>query len=149
MTKRIFRSVCAAALTVFLVTMLLILGVLYDYFSGIQQKQLKAETALAAQGVKQLSTEYFEGLPVSDYRITWIAADGKVLYDSASNTANMENHLEREEIREALESGVGESSRYSKTLMERYLYCAQKLDDGTVLRLSVSHGSVLLLIVGM
>ncbi|MGM9614252.1 MAG: ATP-binding protein [Oscillospiraceae bacterium] len=149
MTKRIYKAVCTAALSVFVVTMALILGVLYDYFSSVQQNQLRAETALAAQGVERLQESYFDGLDTDAYRITWIAADGSVLYDSASDSGAMENHLEREEIREALSTGFGESARYSSTLMERSLYCAQRLDDGTVLRLSVSHGSVLLLLIGM
>ena len=149
MTRRIFRAVCTAALSVFVVTMVLIFGALYSYFSGVQQKQLANETALAVQGAEQLGPAFFEGLPVSGYRITWISADGTVLYDSASDYGTMENHLERKEIREALTSGHGESSRYSATLMERSLYCAQRLTDGTVLRLSVAHGSVLLLVLGM
>lgn len=149
MTRRIFRAVCTAALTVFVVTMVLIFGALYSYFSGVQQKQLGDETALAVQGAEQMGADFFEGLPVSGYRITWISADGTVLYDSASDSGTMENHLERKEIQEALASGHGESSRYSATLMVRSLYCAQRLTDGTILRLSVAHGSVLLLVLGM
>lgn len=149
MTRRIFRAVCTAALTVFVVTMVLIFGALYSYFSGVQQKQLGNETALAVQGAEQMGADFFEGLPVSGYRITWISADGTVLYDSASDSGTMENHLERKEIQEALASGHGESSRYSATLMVRSLYCAQRLTDGTILRLSVAHGSVLLLVLGM
>ena len=34
MTKRIYKAICAAALGVFVVTMLLIMGVLYNYFSS-------------------------------------------------------------------------------------------------------------------
>lgn len=149
MTKRIFRSICTAAIAVFLVTMLLIFGVLYDYFSSVQLQQLRNETALAVQGVERLGDDYFDGLSVSDYRITWIAADGTVIYDTASDSGSMENHLEREEIKAALETGHGESSRYSSTRMQRSLYCAQKLTDGTVLRLSVAHSSILLLLLGM
>ncbi len=149
MTRRIFRAVCTAALTVFVVTMVLIFGALYSYFSGVQQKQLSNETALAVQGAEQMGADFFEGLPISGYRITWISADGTVLYDSASDSGAMENHLERKEIQEALASGHGESSRYSATLMVRSLYCAQRLTDGTILRLSVAHGSVLLMVLGM
>lgn len=149
MTKRIFKSICCAAFSVFAVTVLLILAVLYTYFSEVQQGQLRAETALAAQGVEQLGERYFDGLPTDAYRLTWIASDGSVLYDSASDSGTMENHLQRKEIKEALADGFGESFRYSSTLMQRSLYCAQRLKDGSVLRLSVSHGSVLLLLIGM
>ncbi|MCD8004239.1 MAG: ATP-binding protein [Oscillospiraceae bacterium] len=149
MTGRIFKAICAAALSVFLVTMVLIFGVLYEYFSSVQKEQMAAEIALAAQGVEQLGQAYFEELEAEDYRLTWIAADGSVLYDSASDSETMENHLEREEIQQALSSGYGESVRYSDTLMERTLYCARLLEDGTVLRLSVARSSVLLLLIGM
>lgn len=149
MTRRIFRAICLAAVMVFLVTMLLILGVLYEYFSSVQKEQLKIETLLACRGVEQSGSAYLEGLKAGEYRITWIAPDGSVLYDSSSDSGSMENHLEREEIREAMTSGMGESVRYSSTLMERSLYCAQKLSDGSVVRLSISYAAVLLLVVGM
>ncbi len=149
MTKRIFKAICAAVLAVFAVTMLLIFGVLYNYFSAIQSNQLKEETVLAAQGVEQTGEGYFDGLDTTGYRVTWIAPNGTVMYDSRSDSESMENHLEREEIQEALSTGFGESTRYSATLMERSLYCAQRLENGSVIRLSVSHSSVLQLLIGM
>ncbi len=149
MTKRIFKAICAAVLAVFAVTMLLIFGVLYSYFSAIQLSQLKEETVLAAQGVEQSGEGYFDGLDTTGYRVTWIAPNGTVVYDSRSDSGSMENHLEREEIQEALSTGFGESTRYSATLMERSLYCARRLGDGSVIRLSVSHSSVLQLLIGM
>ena len=149
MTKRIYKAICAAALGVFVVTMLLIMGVLYNYFSSVQQRQLRSQTALAVQGAEQLGMDYFDGLSDEDVRITWIAANGDVLYDSASDSDAMENHLQREEIQSALATGFGESARYSSTMLKQYLYCAQKLSDGTVLRLSVSHNSVWVLLLGM
>ena len=149
MTKRIYKAICAAALGVFVVTMLLIMGVLYNYFSSVQQRQLRSQTALAVQGAEQLGMDYFDGLSDEDVRITWVAANGDVLYDSASDSDAMENHLQREEIQSALATGFGESARYSSTMLKQYLYCAQKLSDGTVLRLSVSHNSVWVLLLGM
>ena len=149
MTKRIYKAICAAALGVFVVTMLLIMGVLYNYFSSVQQRQLRSQTALAVQGAEQLGMDYFDGLSDEDVRITWVAANGDVLYDSVSDSDVMENHLQREEIQGALATGFGESARYSSTMLKQYLYCAQKLSDGTVLRLSVSHNSVWVLLLGM
>lgn len=149
MTKRIFRSICFVAIAVFLASLILIMGVLYDYFSGVQQRQLQMQLELAAQGVTNEETAYFDDLKVRDYRITWIAADGTVLYDSDALSSDMENHLEREEIKEALATGYGESKRYSATLMDRSLYAAQRLEDGTVLRLSIAQSSILTLVLGM
>ena len=149
MTKRIFKAICTAALGVFVVTMLLIMGVLYEYFSTVQQSQLRSQTILASQGVEKQGISYFDGLNTEHFRITWIAANGDVLYDSVSNSGSMDNHVQREEIREALNTGFGESSRYSSTLMKRYLYSAQRLPDGTVLRLSITHNTIFVLLIGM
>ncbi len=150
MTKRIFRSICFAALGVFFASVLLFTGVLYHYFSGEQRNQLRMQTQLAARAVSREGMGYLNELDADEaVRITWIGADGEVLFDSRSDSEEMENHLEREEIREALASGFGESSRYSVTLMERALYCAQRLEDGTVLRMSVSQSTPLTLIFGM
>ena len=147
MTKRIFHSICLVALAVFLASALLIMGVLYGYFSDIQQSQLNMQLDLAAQGVEREGAAFFEGFSPENYRITWIDPSGEVLYDS--HGAGMENHLEREEIKEALESGQGASRRYSSTLMERTFYTARRLVDGSVLRLSISQRSVLTLLLGM
>lgn len=149
MTKRIFRAACLVALTVFAASTLLVMGVLYEYFSDVQQSQLKMQTNLAAQGVTNEGIAYFSGLQVMNYRITWIDADGTVLYDSVSGNGEIGNHLDREEVQEALTKGYGESRRYSVTLLERSFYSAQRLDDGTVLRLSISQMSVLTLLLGM
>ena len=149
MTKRIFRSVCFVALVVFTASTILVVGVLYEYFSDVQQSQLKMQTSLAAQGVTHEGAAYFDGLRVMNYRITWIDRDGSVLYDSMSDSGGIGNHLDREEVQTALAKGYGESRRYSVTLLERSFYSAQKLDDGTVLRLSISQMSVLTLLMGM
>ncbi len=149
MTRRIFRTMTAVALAVFVATVVLIMGALYDYFSNVQQKQLYAETALAVQGVTRLGADYFDGLETDGFRITWIAADGRVLYDSDVSADGMENHTEREEIVRAFEDGWGESVRYSTTLMRKLSYAAALLPDGTVLRLSVERNSLPTLVFGL
>lgn len=149
MLKRIFRSICIVALCVFLAAVTLFMGVLYEHFTGVQRSQLKMQTNLAAQGVSHEGIRYFEELSTEDYRITWISAEGTVLYDSKSEAAEMENHLEREEIKQAFSEGIGESTRISATLLERSIYCAKRLPDGTVLRLSVAQYTMLTLILGM
>lgn len=149
MTKRIFRSVFFTALGVFLASVVLFMWVLYDYFSGVEKSRLRMQTSLAAQGTANEGAAYFEGLETEDLRITWIDENGKVLYDSEADSAEMENHLERDEIKQALAEGMGESSRYSSTLTERLFYCTKRLSDGTVIRLSVVQNSMLTLIMGM
>ena len=74
---------------------------------------------------------------------------GIILFDNRASSLGMENHLEREEIVDALAFGKGESKRYSTTLLERQLYCAVRLADGTVLRLSASQPTWWSLALGM
>ena len=149
MTKRIFRAICLVALAVFLASVTLIMGILYDYFSQVQQDQLRIEAGLAARGVEENGAAYFDGLDTQSYRITWIGADGTVLFDSDSDASTMENHLEREEVKQAMVSGYGHSARYSSTLMERLLYSAQRLEDGSVIRLAITQNSVLTIMLGL
>ena len=149
MNRKIFNSIWIVAVVVFLASLVFIMGVAYNYFSGVQMKQLKNETQLAAQGVTMSGKDYFKGLDTKDYRVTWIDSDGTVLYDSKAKTADMENHLEREEIKEALKDGDGESIRFSNTLSDRQLYSAKLLPDGSVIRLSIVQLAVWSLILGM
>ena len=149
MTKRVFRSIFLASLAVLLAAVVLILGALYTYFSDVQAEQLRLQTALVAHALETEGVSYFDSLDTSDRRITWIAADGTVLYDSRSDSGVMENHLEREEVKAALATGSGTSFRYSDTLMERYIYTAQRLSDGTVLRLSAAQNTVPHLVLGV
>ena len=149
MTKRIFRAICLVSLAVFLASVTLIMGILYDYFSRVQLDQLRIEAGLAARGVEENGADYFDGLDTQSYRITWIGADGTVLFDSTSDADVMENHLDREEVKQAIASGYGHSSRYSSTLMERLLYSAKRLNDGSVIRLSITQNSVLTIVLGM
>lgn len=149
MTKRIFYSIMLAAIGVFLAVIVLFLLVLYDYFSGVSRSQLRVEAELAAKAVSAEGTAFFDGLQTENYRITLISPDGAVLFDSETDADKMENHSEREEFRQALTEGYGESSRYSATLTERYFYCAKRLPDGNVLRLSAAQNSLLTLIMGM
>lgn len=149
MTKRIFRSICIVALAVLIASVALIMGGLYGYFSGVQHNQLKMQTDLAAQGVNNEGIAYFEELNAKNYRITIVDPSGTVIYDSQVDPLSMENHFEREEIKEALANGYGKSERYSSTLMEKTIYSAKMLDDGTVVRLSIAQSSILTLVLGM
>ena len=146
MTKRIFRSICLVALVVLVASLILIMGITYTHYSKLQQNQLRTETSLVSQAVEVGGLAYLQNLKGSDCRITWISAEGDVLFDSSKGSEPMENHLQREEIRQALETGYGESTRFSDTLLEQSVYAAQRLPDGTVLRLSFRQQTVLNLI---
>lgn len=149
MTKKIFRSITAVAAAVLLACFVLILGILYSHFSSNQKENLRSALSLAATAVEENGLEYLETVKDEDYRFTWVAADGTVLFDSEGDAANMENHKNREEVAEAFETGIGESSRYSQTLTEETVYYAKLLKDGTVLRVAVGRLTVLTIVLGM
>ena len=148
MSSKIFKAIWTVALLVFLASLLLIMGSLYAYFSSIQKNQLRVETELAAQGVALSGAEYFEGLNDGSYRITWVSPEGDVLFDDEADTSTMQNHMERPEIRQALEEGYGEAARHSYTLADQQYYAAKRLPDGSVLRMSVAQLSVWSLLLG-
>lgn len=149
MTNKILKSILAVASCVLVATLTVVMGVLYQYFGDIQQTQLKDDLNLTANATQQLGKKYLEGLDFSSYRLTWVASDGTVLFDSSKDAADMENHADREEIKEALTYGTGSSIRYSQTLTQKNVYEAVLLSDGSVLRISESRATVLVLVVGM
>lgn len=149
MTKKIFKSILSVALVILLSSLVMIIGVLYDYFRGVQKNQLRTELAFAAEGVEDGGVSYLEGLNDDSCRITLVGEDGTVLYDSVESADKMGNHADREEIKEAREYGTGEASRYSSTLTEQTIYISKLLSDGSVLRVSVSHATVPALVFGM
>ena len=150
MTKKIFRSTVAVGLAVLLASLVIIMGALYTYFGHVQEQQLRDELSIAAAAMESGDGEaYLSKLHSDNYRITWLRADGTVLYDTKADAAAMENHAQREEVRQALTNGTGESSRYSATLLEKTLYYARRLPDGTVLRLSASRVTMGVLLLSM
>jgi len=149
MTKKIFQSILLVAGAVLLASLLIIMGFLYDYFGGVEENQLRDELSLAAAAVENGGTDYLSQLTADRYRLTWIAADGSVLYDTKTDAESLENHASRAEVSQALTTGTGESTRYSSTLMEKTMYYAQRLADGTVLRISISRATVGMIAVGM
>ena len=107
MTKRIFRSILCVAAAVLLANLVIVMGCLYDYFGSVQEAQLKDELRLAAYAVEENGQDYLEHLSerdyrytwTPDYRLTWIASDGTVLFDTLDSAENMENHGDRIEVR--------------------------------------------------
>ena len=149
MKSKIFRSTLFVATVVLVCGLSFIMGVLYDYFDTVQRNQLHDELSIAAVGTEREGIAFLEQLESERFRITWVAADGTVLYDTHADAASMENHADRKEIIEALYSGSGNASRQSNTLMERTIYATRRLSDGTVLRLAVSRQTLLVLVVGV
>lgn len=149
MTKKIFHSILLVAGAVLLASLFVITGALYEYFGIIQKKQLKDELSLAAVSVEQQGGDFLKRVFPDRYRITWINTEGNVIYDTRTDAESLENHADRTEIKQALKDGYGESIRYSSTLLEKTIYCAQRLTDGSVLRISVSQATIGVLVLGI
>ena len=149
MTKKIFHSILLVAGAVLLASLLVIMGCLYEYFGSVEKKQLRDELELASAAVERSGEEYLSGISSDRYRLTWIAHDGTVLYDTVTDAESLENHADREEVRQAFTNGEGESTRYSSTLLQKTMYSAHKLRDGSVLRISISRATAGVLLVGM
>ena len=144
MTAKLFRNSMAVAVSVMALSIALFMGVLYQYFRDQLMEELGTETWLVARGVELEGLNYLDGLETEN-RVTWVAADGTVLFDSSADTDAMENHNDREEIQEAQDNRLGTATRYSSTLAEQTLYSARRLSDGTVIRLASSQRTVWLL----
>lgn len=149
MIKRIFGSIYAVVAAAVVVSLAIVMAVLYGYFNSIEYSQLSMQTELAANAVEHEGVDYFKGLNTNGYRITWIADDGTVLYDSEADASVLDNHSDREEVVEAKESGYGKAKRYSASLSQTTLYRAKRLSDQTIIRLSVTQNSIITLIWGM
>lgn len=149
MTKRISLSVLVACAAVLVASLIIIMGVLYDFFGRIERTRLADELEIAAAAVEEGGTDALARLSSERYRLTLIAKNGDVLYDTKAGGSLSENHAERSEVKDALKTGDGESTRYSATFMEKTVYRAKRLDDGSVLRISLASATVGLLAVGL
>ncbi len=149
MTKRIFRAIFNVSLLILIASTFILVAFVGDYNSDQTKKAMHADAVYIAKAMETEGVSYLEQLPKQSQRITWIDADGTVLFDSHADISQMENHGEREEVVEALKTGRGESTRYSTTLAEKTENYAMKLSDGTILRLSVTSLSALSLFLSM
>ena len=129
MTSKIFRSTVFVAVIVLLCSLGIVMGVLYNHFTGVQVEQLKDELSLAVTGTEQYGNAFLENVEADRFRVTWIDTDGTVLFDSRVDESTMENHADREEIQEAFETGSGSAVRNSSTLTEQTYYEARRLAD--------------------
>ncbi|MGN0781037.1 MAG: sensor histidine kinase [Christensenellales bacterium] len=147
MTKKIFKAIALVAGIMLIACLLIIVDCLYEYFCSVQENELKDMLDVASKAVSSDGSSFLTRLKSNRFRLTWIAADGSVIYDT--QTGELENHMERAEVKEAMQNGEGESRRYSSTLMEKTIYYAKRLDDGTVLRISTSSATAGKLLLGM
>lgn len=149
MTKRIFKNTMIVVIMVILLCGIVIFGVIYDYFNKRLNNEVSNETKYIARGVELDGMDYLKTMNDAEVRITWVAADGTVMYDNRADINEMDNHANREEIKEALISSKGDCVRFSNTLSEKTAYYARKLSDGTVIRVAHTQNSVIILVLGL
>ena len=141
MTGKILRNSFLVAILVLLACALLFFGIMYRNYEDQAFARLRAEATSVCRGLTLCGMDYLESFTPSD-RLTWVDGSGGVLYDSAAAPETLPSHAGREEIDQALETGEGQSSRYSQTLLQRTYYYARRLPDGTVLRVSCTQNSL-------
>lgn len=149
MTKRILKSILVVSVAVLVMSTTLTMGILYRYFGKQIGKELRREAAYLAIAVEKEGMGAFESLPPEAERVTYIAEDGSVLFDSEADEDSMENHGQREEIKEASEKGSGTAVRTSDTLSKKTLYYALRLKDNSILRVSSEQYNVPGIVGGM
>jgi two-component system phosphate regulon sensor histidine kinase PhoR len=144
MKKTLLRSFVGISLIAALLSAALVFTVFYfqlynELKDGVRDDVLSLKSAVSVCGESELKT-----LANSDgaYRVTLINSDGTVLFDNVADPSQMENHLNRPEVKSALTSGNGESSRVSATIGEHTFYHALRLDDGKILRVSRTTDSL-------
>ena len=142
MTKKIFTSTITVVSIAFFICLSIITCIMYKYFSDVRKEQLIKELSFIKKAVELNGEEYLHSVENGDIRLTWVNSTGEVIYDSHNDIDTMDNHKEREEIKEAFETGSGYSSRYSKTHTKNVIYYAILMEDGTVLRASNSIMSI-------
>lgn len=149
MFKKIFRSSLLTAMIVLLASIFLIMGILHGIFENQLEDQLQKETAFVATAIENEGISYFDNLSKDGDRVTLIDKDGTVLADSQVDVSKLENHGDREEVKQAETEGRGQSVRYSSTMTEKTVYYAQKLANGQILRISADQFTIVTILLGI
>lgn len=165
MKKRFFFSIMGVSMISLILCIVGLYFVLLEHINKIQENELTAQSDLIASQLEMIkddsissegnsnnsddAVDLLKHLNYRDYRVTLVANDGTVLFDNKENPSEMKNHQNREEIKEARELGYGESTRYSSTMTEKYVYAARRLSDDNILRVSSSYETVLGFMDGM
>ena len=149
MVNKIFRSNFFTSMLILLMSFCLTFGVLFSYFETQMFTELESEAGYISYAMKNNGIDFVDNFDEKGKRITLISTNGTVLADTSANAEELENHADRKEIKDAIKTGKGTSSRYSDTLMQKTLYYAQKLDDSTILRVSTTQNSVVIILLGL
>ncbi len=149
MTKRIFRAVLGISLLVCLIGMVTVFAWLYHYFDFQLTKELKNEAEYLAVSLETYGQDVLQNLSENSERVTLIQPDGTVVFDNYFDLDKLDNHAQREEIRQAMENGYATAVRKSDTFQKQTVYYAMKLANGDILRVSSTQYTVAAVLTGM
>ncbi len=149
MVKRIFKSILSVSMLASVISMLVIVTIVCNYYNKQTLSGLKEETEYLAYGIESQGETFLNQVKIQDVRVTWIGEDGKVWFDSEADITKMENHSDREEVVQAWEDGKGESIRYSNTLSKQTIYRAKALSDNSVIRVAKEQKTIFSLFTSM
>jgi two-component system phosphate regulon sensor histidine kinase PhoR len=150
MKHKLTKQIFIACMVVFVMSTGLLAAVMGNYLAKRNIGELRDKAMFVSEAINAQGWEFLKALPdESDTRITVVDADGNVLYDTMLDAGEMENHGDREEIQEALENGTGDSERYSKSLLRKTANYAVRLNDGSVVRISMVQDTLGILILNM
>ena len=141
MKKSISEKITGRLVAIGLAAMVLTAVFCMAMFHSVFKKQVLYDLQLTAHDIalaydKLENPEDIGLFGGGEIRITLIAPDGTVLFENQSSD-QLENHLDRTEVRQALESGEGSAQRMSETLGYDTYYYAVLLSDGNVLRVAM------------
>ena len=144
MKNKIQRSMILIVTLALLCSYSLMTIVIYRQTLGIMETELAQEADYIRTAIRISGEQYMKDMDEArkETRVTWISAEGKVLYDSTGEQNALENHSSRKEIKEAKKSGTGQDIRLSDTVGKEMLYYAVRLDDGTILRVAKNMDTV-------
>jgi two-component system phosphate regulon sensor histidine kinase PhoR len=142
MTRKVFWAIFSETMLVLLVIFGLCTAVTYHYYENQTKIQVKNSIQYISAGVECDGIDYLKKIN-SESRVTLIDTEGTVVFDNQADISSLTNHKNREEIKEAMQSGTGESVRFSETMHEKTYNYAVQLNDGEILRLSVTSNTLL------
>lgn len=145
MKRNIFKNMVTLSFVTVFMTSALICVVLYKHNLNTMKQQLKGMASFTVSILNSSADEpynYTDVLHSINNRVTIISEDGTVLFDNITDIKDMENHLDRPEVKSALETGFGETVRMSGTIGKQTYYYAVKLNDHSILRLSFTTDTV-------
>lgn len=144
MSNRIFKSILLVAAIVLLSTAAFIIDEMYQMYLSSRIELLESETRLIASGIDNYGFEFCDSIDKNEYRITIIDKDGTVLYDKGDpQIPSLDNLLEKQEVKDAINTGYGVSVNSSDSYTENFLYTAVLLKNGDIVRFASAHDSML------